>query len=208
MRAQGIGNMLSGLLGGLPITAVIVRSSVNVNAGARSKTSILLHGILLLLSGIFFSEMLNTIPLACLATVLLYTGYKLASPELFKAQWKLGLAQFVPFIATIVGIMVFGMLVGIGMGLLAQLLTSTYKSHSNALQLTRYDNHYVMRFQQNLTFLHSPRLQSLLAEIPDNSVVRVEHDNAGYMDPDVKALLAEFGSRAEHRGIVLDRWPS
>jgi MFS superfamily sulfate permease-like transporter len=104
--------------------------------------------------------------------------------------------------------MVFGMLVGIGMGLLAQLLTSTYKSHSNALQLTRYDNHYVMRFQQNLTFLHSPRLQSLLAEIPDNSVVRVEHDNAGYMDPDVKALLAEFGSRAEHRGIVLDRWPS
>jgi len=99
------------------------------------------------------------------------------------------------------------MLAGISGGLLTQLLTSTYKSHNNALQLARYDDHYVMRFRQNLTFLHNPRLQSLLAEIPDNSVVRVEQDNAGYIDPDVQALLDEFGAKAGHRGIVLDRWP-
>ncbi|MDR3433506.1 MAG: SulP family inorganic anion transporter [Rouxiella aceris] len=207
LRAQGLGNLLSGMFGGLPITAVIVRSSVNVNAGARSKVSILLHGILLLLCGLFFSAVINTIPLACLAAVLLYTGYKLAAPQLFIAQWRQGLAQFLPFMVTIVGIMAFGMLVGISGGLLAQLLASTYKSHHNALQLTRYDDHYVMRFRQNLTFLHNPRLQSLLAEIPDNSVVRVEQDNAGYIDPDVQALLDEFGAKAGHRGIVLDRWP-
>jgi MFS superfamily sulfate permease-like transporter len=207
MRAQGIGNLLSGFLGGLPITAVIVRSSVNVNAGARSKVSILLHGVLLLLCGMFFSDLLNTIPLACLAAVLLYTGYKLAAPALFIAQWRLGLAQFLPFVATVAGILIFGMLAGIGIGLLAQLLSSTYKSHHNAMHLSNDDNHYVVRFQQNLTFLHNPRLQSILAEIPDNAVVRVEQENADYIDPDVKAVLTEFGEKASGRGIKLDRWP-
>ncbi|MCS3406142.1 SulP family inorganic anion transporter [Serratia sp. AKBS12] len=207
MRAQGVGNMLSGFLGGLPITAVIVRSSVNVNAGARSKVSILLHGVLLLLCGLFFSDLLNTIPLASLAAVLLYTGYKLASPALFVTQWRMGLPQFVPFIVTVGGIIVFGMLAGIAVGLMAQLLCSTYKSHHNALQLTRYDDHYVVRFHQNLTFLHNPRLQLLLAQIPDNCVVIAEHDNAEYIDPDVRAMLADFGASAATRGITLSRWP-
>jgi MFS superfamily sulfate permease-like transporter len=207
MRAQGVGNMLSGFLGGLPITAVIVRSSVNVNAGARSKASILLHGALLLLSGLLFSDLLNTIPLASLAAVLLYTGYKLAAPALFRAQWRQGLPQFAPFIITVGGIIVFGMLAGIALGLMAQLLCSTYKSHRNALQLSRYDDHYVVRFHQNLTFLHNPRLHSLLAQIPDNCVVIAEHDNADYIDPDVRAVLAEFGAGAANRGIRLSRWP-
>ncbi|VVA50380.1 C4-dicarboxylic acid transporter DauA [Serratia ficaria] len=207
MRAQGVGNMLSGFLGGLPITAVIVRSSVNVNAGARSKVSILLHGVLLLLSGLLFSDLLNTIPLASLAAVLLYTGYKLAAPALFRAQWRQGLPQFAPFIITVGGIIVFGMLAGIALGLMAQLLCSTYKSHRNALQLSRYDDHYVVRFHQNLTFLHNPRLHSLLAQIPDNCVVIAEHDNADYIDPDVRAVLADFGAGAANRGIQLSRWP-
>ncbi len=207
MCAQGVGNMLSGFLGGLPITAVIVRSSVNVSAGARSKVSILLHGVLLLLSGLLFSELLNTIPLASLAAVLLYTGYKLAAPALFRVQWRQGLPQFVPFIITVGGIIVFGMLAGIALGLMAQLLCSTYKSHRNALQLSRYDDHYVMRFHQNLTFLHNPRLHSLLAQIPDNCVVIAEHDNADYIDPDVRAVLADFCAGAANRGIQLSRWP-
>ncbi|QCR35596.1 SulP family inorganic anion transporter [Nissabacter sp. SGAir0207] len=208
MRAQGIGNLLSGFLGGLPITAVIVRSSVNVNTGARSKMSILLHGVLLLICGLFFSGLLNTIPLAVLAAVLLYTGYKLASPAIWLAQWKQGWAQYVPFVTTVAGIMLLGMLAGIGVGLLAQLLCSTYKSHANALQLSRYDNHYVVRFQQNLTFLHNPRLHRLLAEIPDNSVVMVDRENADYIDPDVRALLSEFREKAATRNITLNRWPA
>lgn len=207
MRAQGIGNLLSGFLGGLPITAVIVRSSVNVSAGAQSKISILIHGVLLLVCGLFFSNLLNAIPLASLAAVLLYTGYKLATPRLFVEHFRQGAQQYVPFLATIGGILVFGMLAGIGIGLATQILFSIYKSHRNALVLTRYDDHFVLRFQQNLTFMHNPRLKNLLEEIPENSVVIVEHDNAEYIDPDVKAVLADFGEGARKRGIVLNQWP-
>lgn len=207
MRAQGIGNLISGFLGGLPITAVIVRSSVNVSVGAQSKVSILVHGVLLLVCGLWFSELLNAIPLASLAAVLLHTGYKLATPALFVEHVRKGAQQYVPFLATIGGILVFGMLAGIGIGLATQVLFSVYKSHRNALLLTRYDDHYVLRFQQNLTFLHNPRLKTLLAEIPENSVVIVDYDNAEYIDPDVKAVLEDFGEGAQKRGIVLNQWP-
>jgi len=207
MRAQGVGNLLSGLLGGLPITAVIVRSSVNVSAGAQSKASILIHGVLLLVCGLYFSDLLNAIPLASLAAVLLYTGYKLATPRLFVEQFRQGAQQYVPFLATIGGILVFGMLAGIGIGLATQILFSIYKSHHNAMQLTRYDDHFVLHFQQNLTFMHNPRLKGLLAQIPENSVVIVNHDNAEYLDPDVKAVLQDFGEEAPKRGIVLNQWP-
>ncbi len=207
MFAQGIGNLTAGLLGAMPITAVIVRSSVNVSVGAQTKLSILLHGVLLLICGLWFSALLNAIPLASLAAVLLYTGYKLATPRLFVEQIRMGAQQYVPFLATIGGIIVFGMLAGIGIGIATQILCSIYQSHRNALQLTRYDDHYVLRFQQNLTFMHNPKLQGLLAEIPENSVVIVDHDNAEYMDPDVKAVLQDFGDSAGERGIRLSQWP-
>lgn len=207
MFAQGVGNLTAGLLGAMPITAVIVRSSVNVSVGAQSKVSILLHGVLLLICGLWFSDLLNAIPLASLAAVLLYTGYKLATPRLFIEQMHMGAQQYVPFLATIGGIIVFGMLAGIGIGIATQLLCSLYQSHRNALQLTRYDDHYVLRFQQNLTFMHNPKLQGLLAEIPENSVVIVDHDNAEYLDPDVKAVLQDFGETADQRGIRLSQWP-
>jgi len=207
MRAQGIGNLLSGFLGGLPITAVIVRSSVNVSAGAQSKISNLIHGVLLLVCGLYFSDLLNTIPLASLAAVLLYTGYKLATPRLFIEQFRQGAQQYIPFLVTISGILVFGMLAGIGIGLATQVLFSIYKSHRNAMLLTQYDDHFVLRFQQNLTFMHNPRLKGLLAQIPENSVVIVDHDNAEYIDPDVEAVLQDFGEDASKRGIVLNQWP-
>lgn len=207
MFAQGVGNLTAGLLGAMPITAVIVRSSVNVSVGAQSKLSILIHGALLLICGLWFSDLLNTIPLASLAAVLLYTGYKLATPRLFVEQFRMGAQQYVPFLATIGGIIVFGMLAGIGIGIATQILYSIYKSHRNALQLTRHDDHYVLRFQQNLTFMHNPKLQGLLAEIPENSTVIVDHDNASYMDPDVKAVLKDFGENAPQRGIRLSQWP-
>ena len=207
MLAQGIGNTLAGFLGALPITAVIVRSSVNVSVGAQSKVSILLHGVLLLICGLWFSDLLNVIPLASLAAVLLYTGYKLATPRLFIDQIRMGAQQFVPFITTIIGIIAFGMLAGIGLGIATQILYSIYKSHRNAMHLTRYDDHYVLRLQQNLTFMHNPRLQNLLDEIPENSVLIVDHDNVDYLDPDVKAVLKDFGDNADKRGIRLSQWP-
>ncbi|WP_380181767.1 SulP family inorganic anion transporter [Kalamiella sp. sgz302252] len=207
LLAQGVGNMLSGCLGGLPITAVIVRSSVNVNAGARSKFSVLLHGLLLFCCGLFFETLLNTIPLASLAAILMYTGYRLAHPELFLRQWRLGAVQFIPFIVTASAIVLTGMLTGLALGMLSQLLCSTCASHRSAIQLSSYSNHFVIRFNQNLTFLHNARLRDLLAKIPDNSVVIAEYESAEYMDRDIWLTLAAFSEAAAARGIMLERWP-
>ncbi len=207
MLTQGAGNLLAGLVGAMPITAVIVRSSVNVSTGAQTKLSIFIHGALLLICVLWFREVLMTIPLASLAAVLLYTGYKLATPRLFVEQFRAGAQQYVPFLATIIGIIAFGMLAGIGIGLVAQIALSLWHSHRNALQLARYDDHYVLRIHQNLTFMHNPRLQALLDKIPEKSVVIAEHDNADYFDPDVKAVLSDFAQNAPQRGIRLTQWP-
>lgn len=207
MVAQGVGNLLSGVLGAMPITAVIVRSSVNVSNGAQSKLSIFIHGVLLLICGLWFSGLLTLIPLASLAAVLLYTGYKLATPRLFIEQFRQGAAQYVPFLATIGGIIAFGMLAGIGIGLATQMAFSLWRSHRHSLQLARYDDHYVLRIQQNLTFMHNPHLLALLAKIPEKSVVIVEHDSVGYLDPDVQAVLDDFAENAPQRGIQLNQWP-
>lgn len=207
MVAQGVGNLLSGVLGAMPITAVIVRSSVNVSNGAQSKLSIFIHGVLLLMCGLWFSGLLTLIPLASLAAVLLYTGYKLATPRLFIEQFRQGAAQYVPFLATIGGIIACGMLAGIGIGLATQMAFSLWRSHRHSLQLARYDDHYVLRIQQNLTFMHNPHLLALLAKIPEKSVVIVEHDSVGYLDPDVRAVLDDFAENAPQRGIRLNQWP-
>ena len=207
MVAQGVGNLLSGVLGAMPITAVIVRSSVNVSNGAQSKLSIFIHGVLLLICGLWFSGLLTLIPLASLAAVLLYTGYKLATPRLFIEQFRQGAAQYVPFLATIGGIIAFGMLAGIGIGLATQMAFSLWRSHRHSLQLARYDDHYVLRIQQNLTFMHNPHLLALLAKIPEKSVLIVEHDSVGYLDPDVRAVLDDFAENAPQRGIRLNHWP-
>jgi len=139
--------------------------------------------------------------------VLLYTGYKLATPRLFIDQFRQGAAQYVPFLATIGGIIAFGMLAGIGIGLATQMAFSLWRSHRHSLQLARYDDHYVLRIQQNLTFMHNPHLLALLAKIPEKSVVIVEHDSVGYLDPDVRAVLDDFAENAPQRGIRLNQWP-
>jgi MFS superfamily sulfate permease-like transporter len=116
--AQGIGNITSGLLGGMPMTAVIVRSSANVNAGARTKMSSITHGLLLLVSLLCIPFLINLIPLSCLAAILLMTGYKLTRIGLFKHMWKLGLNQFIPFVVTIVAVVLTDLLIGVGIGML------------------------------------------------------------------------------------------
>ncbi len=152
MFAQGIGNLSAGLLGTMPITAVIVRSSVNVSTGAQTKLSILIHGVLLLICGLWFSVCSTPFrwpawPQCCFTPAISWP------PRLFVEQFRMEAQQYVSFLATIGGIIVFGMLAGIGIVLVTQMLFSLYKkSHRNALQLTRYDDHYVLRFQQNLTF--------------------------------------------------------
>lgn len=206
MVAQGVGNLLSGVLGAMPITAVIVRSSVNVSNGAQSKLSIFIHGVLLLICGLWFSGLLTLIPLASLAAVLLYTGYKLATPRLFIDQFRQGRRSTFRSSPPSAGLSPSACWRGSGL-VLHQMAFSLWRSHRHSLQLARYDDHYVLRIQQNLTFMHNPHLLALLAKIPEKSVVIVEHDSVGYLDPDVRAVLDDFAENAPQRGIRLNQWP-
>lgn len=203
LRAQGAGNMLSGLIGGLPITSVIVRSTANVQAGARSRLSILIHGILLLLSAILFTDLLNNVPLASLAAILIYTGFKLAHPKIILSLWRQGLQQFIPFTATLFGILFLGMLEGIALGLGVQLVGSLYQSNRNALRLTHYDNHYLIKCQQNLTFLNKMRLKHLLGQIKPDSEVIIDCEGIDYLDDDIREILNEYRHSAAKRGIKI-----
>lgn len=207
LYAQGVGNTLSGLLGCLPITAVIVRSSVNVNANAQTKLSILVHGVLLFVCALFFSNLMSKIPMACLAVILLHTGYKLAAPKIFFMQWSKGKHAFISFMVTVAGIMVFGMLSGIAIGLGAQMIFSLYKSQRNAILLNGYDDHYVLSFQKSLTFMHAPRLKEILDQIPEDSVVIVEHHQQENLEPEVKTVLEDFYRTSSDRRVTLHNWP-
>ncbi|CAI0765824.1 MULTISPECIES: SulP family inorganic anion transporter [Serratia] len=203
LRAQGAGNMLSGLIGGLPITSVIVRSSANVQAGAQSRLSILIHGLLLLFSAVLFTDLLNNIPLASLAAILIYTGFKLAHPKIILSLWRQGLQQFIPFTATLFGILFLGMLEGIALGLVVQLAGSLYQSNRNALRLTHYDNHYLIKCQQNLTFLNKMRLKHLLGQIKPDSEVIIDCEGIDYLDDDIREMLNEYRYSAAKKGIKI-----
>lgn len=135
LKAQGIGNMISGLIGGLPITQVIVRSSANITFGAQSKLSAILHGFWLLLSAVTIASLLNMIPLASLATILIIVGYKLAKPSLFKQMYELGWEQFAPFAITVVAIILTDLLTGIGIGLAAAIIFTLHHSFRNSYHI-------------------------------------------------------------------------
>lgn len=208
LRAQGVGNLLSGFVGGLPITSVIVRSSANVQAGARTRMSILIHAVLLLLSALLFADLLNSIPLASLAAILIYTGFKLAHPKIFMMLWRQGLQQFIPFVATLGGILFLGMLEGIALGLAVQVIWTLYQSNRNALRLTRYDDHYLIQFHQNLTFLNKVRLKHLLDQVKDNSEVIIDCEGINYLDDDIREMLNEYQQSAVEQGIKVSLHPS
>jgi MFS superfamily sulfate permease-like transporter len=204
LRAQGVGNMLSGLIGGLPITAVIVRSSANVQAGARSRLSILFHGVLLLLSALLFTDLLTTIPLASLSAILIYTGFKLAHPKIFMTLWRQGLTQFIPFAATLLGIILLGMLEGIALGLAVRLIGSLYQSNRSVLQLTHYGDHYLIKCQQNLTFLNKMQLKHSLGHIKPGSALIFDCEGIDYIDDDIREILNEFRDTAGAKGIRVE----
>jgi MFS superfamily sulfate permease-like transporter len=132
LKAQGLGNIVSGMIGGLPITQVIVRSSANINFGGKTKLSAILHGLFLLLSAVFIANLLNLIPLASLAAILLMVGYKLAKPSLFKEMYKLGWEQFMPFMATVIAILATDLLKGITVGILVGIFYTLRHSYRNS----------------------------------------------------------------------------
>lgn len=204
LRAQGIGNMLSGLIGGLPVTSVIVRSSANVNAGAQSKFSAIFHGVLLLLCVAFVPRLLNLIPNAALAAVLIYTGYKLAKPSLFKMYYKKGWDQFLPFVITIVAILLTdllkGVVIGIGVGLFF-VFRSNFKS---AVFVVNDTNKYLFRFRKDVSFMNKPIVKNKLEEVKPNAYVLIDASRADFIDKDVIEVIEDFMQHAHLKNIHVE----
>lgn len=196
LMAQGVGNMFSGMLGGIPITSVIVRGSVNINAGAETKLSTILHGMFLLLSVILLSPILNLIPLASLASILLLTGYKLTKISLFKDMYKKGLNQFIPFMATILAIVFTDLLIGVLFGLAVSvfyILKSNFKNPF-VIEKETYHTNEVVRIElpNQVSFLNKASIKETLWSIPKNAKVVIDASHADFIDDDILEIISNF----------------
>ena len=214
LLAQGTGNIISGLIGGLPITQVIVRSSANVQSGGRTKFSAIIHGFFLLISVVLIPTFLNMIPLSVLAAVLLIVGYKLAKPALFKSMFKLGWKQFVPFTVTVLGIIFTDLLVGIGLGLGVGIVVILIKSYQNSHFLHIEDKsngqHKIkMTLAEEVTFFNKGAILKELDAIPENTYLQLDVRNTRYLDNDIIEILEDFAEKARNRHIdilLISEW--
>ncbi len=201
LLAQGGGNIISGLIGGLPVTSVIVRSSANVDANAASKMSTILHGTWLLLSVLLIPALLNLIPLSALAAVLIATGYKLTKPDLFKKRWKQGYTQFVPFVATIVAILFTDLLIGIVIGLAIGFVFVIARNFRPAVTFVQDGQDCMVRAKRNLYFIHKVELQKELDRVPDDTTVVIDLSATSYVDLDNIDIINAFIKNAQYRNI-------
>ncbi|WP_298901399.1 SulP family inorganic anion transporter [uncultured Psychroserpens sp.] len=207
LLAQGTGNILSGLIGGLPITQVIVRSSANIQSGGRSKMSAVIHGFLLLISVILIPKLLNMIPLSVLAAVLLIVGFKLAKPSLFKKMYNLGWKQFVPFMATVLPMVITGdLLIGIGMGLAIGIIVILIKSYQNSHFLHIEDKsngkHKIkMTLAEEVTFFNKGAILKELDSLPRDTYLELDVRKTRYLDNDIIEILDDFAFKAKERNI-------
>jgi len=205
--AQGTGNILSGLIGGIPITQVIVRSSANVQSGGKTKLSAIAHGLLLLLSIILIPNLLNKIPLAVLAAVLLMVGYKLANPSLFVSMFKLGKSQFLPFIVTVIGVVFTDILVGIGVGMAVSLVIILIENYKNSYFLhivkdeAKAGNHVYMTLAEELSFLNKGAIQRELSNLPEGTFLELDVRKTIHLNYDVIEILEDFASQSKDRNI-------
>ncbi len=200
LLAQGGGNLVSGLLGGLPLTSVIVRSGANVAAGGRGRLSALIHGVLLLVAVVFAGPLLNAIPLAALAAVLIQVGLNLCKPALFSTQVKLGLTQALPFGATIAAVMALDLLKGVIVGILLGIGFVLYENAQRAVVADRQGGVVRVRFRRDGTFVSKPGILRVLDDVADGETVII--DGSGeYIDHDVKEMLATFADDARQRNI-------
>jgi MFS superfamily sulfate permease-like transporter len=204
LLAQGVGNVCSGLLGGLPVTSVIVRSSANVLAGARTRLSSIFHGLLLLVGVVFLAPVLNRVPLAALAVVLLFVGYKLTTPALWRSMWKAGPTQFVPFVVTIVAIVGTDLLKGTLFGVVVGLVFTIRAQQKNAVEVRAADGRVDVVFHKDMTFLQKARVKDVLREIPAASAVVIDRRKVDHVDTDIEEVLAEYAREAAHRDIRLE----
>ena len=207
LLAQGIGNMFSGLIGALPITSVIVRSSANINAGATNKSSAFIHGLLLFLTVVFIPNLLMLIPNSALAAVLIMTGYKLSKITLFKDMFKKGFDQFLPFVVTVVVMLLSDLLKGVGAGLavaIVFIIRNNIKNSFEVIEDTINDNkNYLVKLPQHITFFNKGFVITYLAKIEPNSMVMIDGSINKSIDKDVKEVLQDFIEISSEKNITI-----
>jgi carbonic anhydrase len=204
LKAQGIGNIVSGLIGGIPLTSVVVRTSANINAGAKSKMSVIFHGILLLLSVAFIPQIVNLIPLSALAAILIYTGFKLAKPSLFINYYKKGFDQFIPFLITVIAILFTDLLVGIMIGIAVGLYFIMRSNFKTSIFVVKDENNYLFRLRKDVSFLNKPILKRKLEEVPNSSNVLIDTSRADFIDKDIMEIINDFLRHAHLKQIRVD----
>jgi MFS superfamily sulfate permease-like transporter len=196
LRAQGIGNILAGLIGGLPMTSVIVRTSANINAGAKTKLSAIAHGVFLLVAVIAIPGLLNKIPMACLAAILIMIGLRLASPKVFVHMWHTGKHQFIPFVITVIAVVLTDLLKGVGIGLAVSVIF-ILRGNMKLAYFFKKEKHHEgetihIDLAQEVSFLNKAAIKQTLAHLPANSKVIIDAGNTVYIDYDVLELLRDF----------------
>lgn len=202
--AQGVGNMTAGLIGALPVTSVIVRSSANINSGAQSKVSTILHGMWLLIAVLFIHQALELIPLASLAAILIHVGYKLCNPALFKQTAKYGKVEFVPFIVTIIAILFTDLLIGIMVGMVVGFAFVILEAHHKSIVVVNDGHDYLIRFMKDISFLNKPEMTQILNGIPRGANLVIDGTNHVYIDNDIILIIEDFIEAAEERGITYE----
>lgn len=194
--AQGTGNILSGLIGGIPMTSVIVRTSANVNSGGRTKVAAIAHGVFLLIAVLSIPTILNKIPLACLAAILLMIGYKLASPKVFRHMWHSGKYQFVPFIITVVAVIFTDLLKGVAIGLVVSVFYILRANLKMAYFFKKEEYHegetVTIKLAQEVSFLNKAAIKQTLSHLPENCKLVIDASDSFYIDHDVLELIRDF----------------
>lgn len=205
--AQGIGNMTCGLLGAIPMTAVVVRGAANVDAGGRTKLSSFTHGLFLLLAVMMVPFLLNKIPYASLAAILLITGYNLTKPKLYRNMWSLGRKQFIPFVITVVVILSTDLLLGVSIGLLISIYYIVQSNFKIEYKITQTRHLGIetqcIKLNHNVTFLNKVKLRKTLDEVPEYTILTIDGSESRLIDYDILEIISEFQSKAKDRHIEL-----
>ena len=202
--AQGAGNIVSGFLGGLPVTSVVLRTSANVEAGGRTWLAAFAHGLLLLASVLLIPNLLNRIPLACLAAILIMVGFKLTKPDVYQSVYLLGMTQFIPFLVTVMGIVFTDLLRGVVLGLVCGLFFVLRSNHRDAVTVVSRDNTYLIRLNKDATFINKSELRTKLRAIGRGAEVLIDGTKAPYIDRDILEVLEDFRKMADHQGMKIE----
>ena len=204
LLAQGVGNMVSGFLGGLPVTSVIVRSSANVNSGGQSRWAAVFHGVLLLVCVYALPQWLNKIPLSSLAAVLLFTGFKLAHPSVFKREWRDGLTHFIPFVVTIAAIVFTDLLEGIIIGIAIGALFVSFANYHTAVAVVQNGLDYRITIEKDLSFANKATLKKVFSKIEDGANVVFDASKAAFIDLDNVEIINDFIESTRYRNIKVE----